>query len=250
MGVADIFPNLQNLSIADNDIAEFRSLDKLAKRFNSLQELMLSGNPIQLNNDIQKYQSEVLNRFPSIQFLDQQPVQGSAGPLLQQPARMDLPVPVRSNFFDHESSSHAAQDLLSKFFPLFDTNRAALVDLYDTQAIFSVVSGSEAFQQQKVWGNSQLPPNQRMILGNENIIKKFIVLPPTMHDLSSADNFVTDAWQTGTTQVLLNVVVHGEFNELPMGTPVSFDRTFIVAPAAPGSRLVRVRVLIVCVLLY
>lgn len=83
-----------------------------------------------------------------------------------------------------------------------------------------------------------MPPGQRMVLGNENIMKKFISLPPTMHDLSSANNFVTDAWQTTTTQqqVLLNLVVHGEFAEIPAGTPVSFDRTFIVAPATPGSR--------------
>lgn len=143
--------------MADNLITEFRSLDKLGQKFNALQELMLSGNPIQQNTDLQKYQFEVLKRFPTVQYLDQLPVQGT-GPIgftQQQAVAVPLPVPTRSNFFDHESSSHAAQDLLSKFFPLFDTNRAALVDLYDAQAVFSVVFADGTFQQQKVWGSSQ-----------------------------------------------------------------------------------------------
>lgn len=148
-----MFPNLQNLSIADNDIAEFRSLDKLGNKFNALQELMLSGNPIQTNNDIQTYQREVLKRFPTIRYLDVQPVGGTGGSIPQ--SSIDFPVPVRPNFFDQDSSRLAAQDLLSKYFPLFDTNRTGLLDLYDTQAIFSVVFSNGSYQQQNVWGSSQ-----------------------------------------------------------------------------------------------
>lgn len=113
---------------------------------------MLSGNPIQTNNDIQTYQGEVLKRFPTIRFLDVQPVGGTGGSI---PQSVEFPVPVRSNFFDHDSSSLAAQDLLSKYFPLFDSNRTGLLDLYDSQAIFSVVFSNGSYQQQNVWGSSQ-----------------------------------------------------------------------------------------------
>lgn len=237
-----MFPNLQNLSIADNDIAEFRSLDKLANRLPNLQELVLSGNPIQLNNSIEQYQREVLRRFPSIQFLDVQPVNGgqTPQPQIQQQQQVDLPLPVRSHFFDNDSSRLAAQDLLSKFFPLFDTNRASLIDLYDDQAIFSVTfSNGGTYQQQNTWGSGQITPSQRMVLGGENIIKRLLQLPPTIHDLSSADNFITDAWQTPGSQkhpVVLFLTVHGGFNEVSSGVPLSFDRSFLVAPSAPGSR--------------
>jgi hypothetical protein len=147
--VPDMFPNLQNLSIADNDIAEFRSLDRLANKLPNLQELVLSGNPIQASNSIETYQKEVLNRFPTIRFLDVQPV-GSTGE--QQVA---LPLPVRSHLFDQDGSRIAAQDLLSRYFPLFDSNRPALIDLYDEQAIFSCVFSNGTYQQQNAWGSSQ-----------------------------------------------------------------------------------------------
>lgn len=78
-----------------------------------------------------------------------------------------------------------------------------------------------------------------MVFGNQNIVKRLLSLPATVHDLSRADNFVTDAWQTPGSQkypVVLFLNVHGEFTESPAGTPLSFDRTFLVAPSAPGSR--------------
>lgn len=78
-----------------------------------------------------------------------------------------------------------------------------------------------------------------MVFGNENIIKRLLALPATVHDLSRADNFITDAWQTTGSQaypVVLFLNVHGEFVETLAGTPLSFDRTFLVAPSTPGSR--------------
>lgn len=78
-----------------------------------------------------------------------------------------------------------------------------------------------------------------MVFGNEHIVKRLDQLPGTSHDLSRADKFMTDAWQTPGSQnypVVLFLTVHGEFAETPVGTPLSFDRTFLVAPSSPGSR--------------
>lgn len=53
-------------------------------------------------------------------------------------------------------------------------------------------------------------------MGNENIIKRMLTLPPTIHGLSRPENFVMDAWQTQGSQthpVILFLTVHGEFNE-------------------------------------
>lgn len=147
----DFFPNLQNLSLEGNEIAEFRSLDVFANKFPQLKELVLIGNPIQ---QTPSYQQEILKRFPSLQSLDFQPI-GGAGVPVPAGGSVPLPVPVRSNFFDQESTSMVAQDLLSKYFPMFDSNRASLGDLYDAQSVFSCVFSNGSFQQQNAWGSNQ-----------------------------------------------------------------------------------------------
>ncbi|CDS12363.1 hypothetical protein LRAMOSA04558 [Lichtheimia ramosa] len=253
--LADIFPRIQNLSVQDNDIAEFRSLDAFAKKnLPNLTELLLMGNPIQTNNTWERYQSEVLQRFPNISMLDMQPV-GNAPPPQQgispssstgfaptnistppQP-RVGLPMgspQVQGSFYDGENSRQATEDFLTKFFPLFDSNRQALVDLYDPQAGFSI--GVSSMAAKGSWG--QLP---RLTMGNENIIKRMLTLPPTIHGLSRPENFVMDAWQTQGSQthpVILFLTVHGEFNEATgaKGAQYSFDRAMLVAPAIAGSR--------------
>jgi hypothetical protein len=45
--------------------------------------------------------------------------------------------------------------MLSKFFPLFDTDRKSLIDLYDTQSTFSVVFSKGNFNQENSWGSSK-----------------------------------------------------------------------------------------------
>ncbi|CEJ01891.1 hypothetical protein RMCBS344292_15912 [Rhizopus microsporus] len=107
--ITELFPNLKNLSLQDNEIAEFRSLDRLSNKLNHLQELVLAGNPIQTKND---YRNEVLKRFPSVQRLDFQPTTTATAQAFYTPS--DIPVPVRSNFFGQDDSRIAAQDLLSK----------------------------------------------------------------------------------------------------------------------------------------
>lgn len=205
----DIFPRIQNLSVQDNDIAEFRSLDAFAKKnLPNLTELLLMGNPIQTNNPWERYQrydwviykeelvlttvfSEVLQRFPNIAMLDMQPV-GNAPPPQQQgmspssstgfaPTNISTPpqpgaaLPmgtpqIQGSFYDGENSRQATEDFLTKyvyiwnglfgvsflilvddrFFPLFDSNRQALVDLYDPQAGFSI--GVSSMAAKGSWG--------------------------------------------------------------------------------------------------
>lgn len=231
--IADLFPNLKNLSLKDNAIAEYRSLDRLSGKKLQLHELMLSGNPIQKNND---YRSEVIKRFPSIQYLDSEPIQLP----FQQPQPVSLGLPVLSNFFDQNSSTLVAQDMLSKYFPIFDSNRQTLIDLYEAQATFSVVFSNGNYNQESIWGSSQVKPAQRIVVGNEAIVKRLCSLPATFHDISRGENFVTDGWQMQGTQpnypAVLFLTVHGEFTEVSSGTLLSFDRTLLVAPSAPGSR--------------
>jgi len=99
---------------------------------------------------------------------------------------------------------------------------------------------------------------QSLHLGRENVVQSIVGLPKTKHDIAGAPSaFCLDGWLTGTT---LFVTVHGQFTEgtsffslLPQPKPDtwglrsahptepvnalrSFDRSFVLAPAADDSR--------------
>ena len=97
---------------------------------------------------------------------------------------------------------------------------------------------------------------QSLHLGRENVVRSIVGLPNTKHDITGAPSaFCLDGWLTGST---LFVTVHGQFTEgmnflslLALGArgdsrgayptePVnalrSFDRSFVLAPAADDSR--------------
>ncbi|KAI9307355.1 hypothetical protein BJ944DRAFT_176680 [Cunninghamella echinulata] len=239
--ISNFFPNVKNLSLQENDISEFKGLDRLANnKLRQLSELVLHGNPIQINTNPDVYIKEITQRFPTLTQLDFQPIgQPSLNPSITSAPGFGgtsggvstLPLPIKPNFFDQDNSRQASQDLLSKFFPLFDSNRLALADLYDQQAVFSINTSTSCFAR-NTWGQGP-----RLTIGNEAISKKFASFPPTIHDLSRADNFAMDAWQvsgSSTHPVLLYLTVHGSFQEA--NGALSFDRVFIIAPSTPGSR--------------
>ncbi|KAM0793164.1 hypothetical protein ACM66B_000638 [Microbotryomycetes sp. NB124-2] len=77
------------------------------------------------------------------------------------------------------------------------------------------------------------------------VIASVVALPSTQHPLNDPSKFVFDTWTMpgvlapaepgGTGETVIFAVVHGEFTELPCKGVRSFDRTFILAPAPPGS---------------
>ncbi|BGP36661.1 nuclear mRNA export, poly(A)+RNA binding protein [Rhodotorula kratochvilovae] len=78
-----------------------------------------------------------------------------------------------------------------------------------------------------------------------SIITTIVALPKTKHPLEEANKFVWDSWtmpnmlappQPGAEgETVIFASVHGEFTEFPSKGVRSFDRTFILAPAPPGS---------------
>jgi len=79
-----------------------------------------------------------------------------------------------------------------------------------------------------------------MHIGGDAIVKAIESLPGTRHDITGPpEKFVLDAFPVplGAGMGLL-VSVHGQFTEVGVDGVRSFDRTFVLAPAAEGSRYV------------
>lgn len=194
-----------------------------------------------------------------------------AGPEAAQVPLRRFPLQVRAGFVDGDAAQ-VVPEFLSHFFAAYDNDRARLAPVYSANARFSYSINASPPPRARAERLVHTMPHQKdltfdkyMDLGSRNILRTHntkslmrslhhgsdaIVaflqrLPPTKHPLTDATRFVVDAWllpnvdvraQTSATErpdALLFISVHGEFTELPSQGVRSFDRAFIVAPAAP-----------------
>ncbi len=151
--LAQTFPKLKNLSLANNDIKRYRDLEAWAAKgkLANLHELIMAGNPLR-ELEVQKgkeveYRSEMTRMFPHLKLLDGQPVaQGISfdvgaedDPSLgKNGKKLALPEKIKGAFFENEAVQATASAFLAKFFPLYDSNRDELSSLYADSAIFSM----------------------------------------------------------------------------------------------------------------
>ncbi|BFZ62683.1 nuclear mRNA export, poly(A)+RNA binding protein [Saitoella coloradoensis] len=190
--------------------------------------------------------------------------------------RPQLPAPITPNFFEEDLVRSTVHRFVGAFYKLWDSNRADLTNYYGPQALFSISvnvqapqgksTGNGAFKTVGKWDNYTLQNRNllritslegrtnRLHVGPENIGKIFDLLPKSTHDLTNPALFCVDAfWLGGLTgpegtdgSRAIQVMVHGEFTETvpasgkkgakPTLTKRSFDRTFVIGAAAPGSR--------------
>jgi nuclear RNA export factor len=159
---------------------------------------------------------------------------------------------------------------LARYFEFFDKQRAALQPVYHASATFSFSANTTIAVRSRLAGfqHSKEMPNQTSLewgpwlnggdggsrnlertagnpdkavkslhIGNESIMRSLAALPGTVHEVAGApEKFCIDAWTVGAGETAtLFVNVHGQFYELPSKGVRSFDRTFILAPAAADS---------------
>ncbi|EPT05658.1 hypothetical protein FOMPIDRAFT_1034303 [Fomitopsis schrenkii] len=187
------------------------------------------------------------------------------------PAPTTFPVEMGESFIAGVDGA-LLSGFLVRFLPLYDNQRTALMDVYHPKATFSFSSNTQIPIRARIEGyrHSKQMPHQRkqdwarwgagkpggsrnlnrlaggnvdrlvksLHVGNEDIIKAMAELPTTKHDVAgSPEKFCIDAWpvQQGDSPQLF-VTIHGQFEEEPSQCIMSFDRSFILAPAPEGSR--------------
>ncbi|KAM0712430.1 hypothetical protein Q7P37_011526 [Cladosporium fusiforme] len=265
-------PKLKNLDLSNN---KFEKLDQLAlwkKRFYHLEQLILTGNPIEQAEP--DYAASVIQWFPNLRSLNGIQVRTEED-IANRSKVPDLPFPIRTPAFQDEGG--IAEGFIRNFIAGFDTDRAALTSLYyDEQSEFSYSvntgaprdpSNTEQTEKQE-WGDyiknsrnlkkiTQLPARQnRKFRGPQAVSDVFVAFPKTKHaDLATeAKKYMIEAHiqpgvpdPSGGSQSGVDgffVSIHGEFDELDntTGQPKkkrSFDRTFILGPGGPsGVRVV------------
>ncbi|KAI9012443.1 hypothetical protein DFJ74DRAFT_683873 [Hyaloraphidium curvatum] len=264
-------PKVVNLSVAHNRLQNLDAL--VALRNAPLNELILVGNPVR-EREVQKnrtesakWRNDVRKIFPTLRILDDAPVEDAEEEMEEEatagPAKASgLPLEVRPGFVDMEETKAVADDFVAKFFPLFDVNRNALAPLYHPEACFSLTTSINPVPGYRMSGRtrgddmSAWNPRARSLKaggaakkaaqlhrGPGAIVDALRHLPATRHPApGSLDSSVVDAWMVtlpgpeGQEPIqAVFLTIHGEFIELSLNLRKSFSRTFLIAPAAPGS---------------
>ncbi|KAG1843532.1 hypothetical protein C8R48DRAFT_736712 [Suillus tomentosus] len=281
--LAHYLPKLANLSLQNNNLKVWRDIDFISGRkgkLEHLRELILLGNPLReleiQNGRGDKYKSDMARRFTSLIMLDQEAIATIAfdapGPSStvvteKRATATTFPYEMRPSFITGVEDS-IVSNFLVRFFPLFDDQRATLLDAYHPSATFSFSCNTAIPSRARIQGLhvSKEMPNQRKLdwglwlnngsrnlnrmggggdkvinslhLGSEEAIRAMSTLPKTKHDVSgSPEKFCIDAWPVGQGENLkLFISLHGQFIEEPSQGIRSFDRAFVLAPAPPSSR--------------
>ncbi|KAI0322537.1 hypothetical protein OF83DRAFT_647408 [Amylostereum chailletii] len=286
--IAHYLPGLSNLSLENNQLRVWKDLDSISQltdkkdKLSKLRELVLLGNPIRefeyQHNRGDSYKNNIMRRFPTLEMLDQEPVakisfdapetsQASAPSVGPQPIAKTFPANMQPSFVTGVDDS-LITGFLARFFPMYDTQRHALKDVYNESATFSFQANTSIPARARIQGfqRSAEMPNQRNLewskwlgagsrnltrvggavdkmlkslhIGREEAMNAMMLLPQTRHEIAGApEKFSIDAWpvvEEGRTTLFLSI--HGQFTEEPAQGVRSFDRSFVLAPAPDGSR--------------
>ncbi|KAG6888995.1 hypothetical protein C0992_006816 [Termitomyces sp. T32_za158] len=172
-------PDLVNLSLQNNNIRSMKELDYLASRRGrllSLKELVLTGNPVQIDNAGQdrneKYRRDITSRFTSLEVLDQVAIAQIAfdgpGPstasaaAAAKPSASTFPVDMGPSFITGVDGG-IVSNFLVRFFNAMDTQRNLLLNVYDPNATFSFSANTTIAARARVQGFHSSLPNQKKL---------------------------------------------------------------------------------------
>ncbi|KIP04393.1 hypothetical protein PHLGIDRAFT_31380 [Phlebiopsis gigantea 11061_1 CR5-6] len=175
-------PGLANLSLEGNQLKVWRDIDSISGngkrgKLEHLRELILKGNPIREleyeKNRVEKYKSEVVRRFPSLEMLDQEaivkiafdvPQASTSSVPVKQSAATTFPNEMMPSFVTGVDGT-LISNFLMRFFPLYDNQRSALIDAYHPSATFSFSANTSIPVRARIEGfhHSKEMPNQRKL---------------------------------------------------------------------------------------
>lgn len=224
--LAQVYPNLKNLNLADNLLKNYKDLDIWSHKdkFPDLQELILIGNEIR-ENEVKKgnevnYRSEITRRFPNLKLLDMVPVTQAIqfdvkDSLVNNSGKIVLPKNISNNFFESDLTRNTVMRFLEKYFSLYDNDRPNTIMMYDQNALFSISVNTVAPRKRErgifSYSTSQFSEYismsrnlvrlssldtrvARLNVGHANISRALSLLPKTRHNFDDPSLYCIDAW--------------------------------------------------------
>lgn len=259
--LAQTFPALKNLDLSDNQLKSLSAIEGWRWKFGFLEELILAGNPLEI--EVPTYKDQLLRWYPTLRILNGVTVR-TPEELSAASQRRAISIPILGPNFRDESGIGEA--FVRHFFPGYDFDRTSLLNtFYDSQSTFSLsinVSAprglESATKKAPNWENYikrsrnllklQHPSARlnRIYTGKEMIRECWDSIPPTRHpDLADSQKWCIEcntvpclpdpsAHSLGSLSGLI-LIIHGEFSEINVATGElthqrSFDRTIVLGP--------------------
>ncbi|KAK3334813.1 hypothetical protein B0H65DRAFT_333175 [Neurospora tetraspora] len=255
--LASSLPDIKRLDLSSNNLDSLSKIAKWQHRFQYLEELHLTGNPITTQPD---FVAELIKWFPSLQNINGQIVRSPQEVAEALKGMHPTPLPqFPSNLRDGEAN--VASIFVQVFFPMFDTDRARLAaEFYDDDSWFSIqaIANSGRNLPWKTYlkysrnvhklGEKNPATVQRLFTGGNLIADMWKALPSTRHPsmenpgawLIDCHTFPNLADPTGhgfATGLL--ITVNGQFEESDTTENLygkrTFTRTFILGPSKPSN---------------
>ena len=267
--LATTFPKAKALDLSENRLS-MKGLEIWRPRFNLLEEIVLTGNPLEQEAN---FMETITKWFARLQKINGIQVR-SAAAAVEPETHSTLPLSILVSSFQDEG--FVGENFIKHFFPTYDLDRIACINAYyDAKSTFSLSINTSAprdsnSQSTKAAGwdayikrsrnlikVTQLPAKiSRLYTGAESIRDAWVKFPATRHpSLSHAQpkwciecclipSLPDPVGQSPTGVSGLVIVVHGEFAEIDIQTDQptitrSFDRTFVLGPGG-GTNGVRV----------
>lgn len=271
--LAQTFPHLKNLCLANNQISRFRTIEVWKNKFKELRELLMTNNPITSDK---LYRSEMMRLFPKLVILDNVIVRDEQKLL----SIYSLPMKIQPFFFENNEISSSSTDFVTNFLNYWDADRVQLLGLYTPQSQFSLSvdssippSSVSESDQNPSFGyylshsrniskvSSEKSIEQRLSMGPEAISNIFRVLPKTKHHLQDMPDEYSMETITYPQVSGFIVTLHGFFEEVAKPdleannkshtgrsrrfnhshnasnnrlSKKSFDRTWVIVPTGNG----------------
>lgn len=259
--LSQTFPALKNLDLSHNKLKNLTALDGWRWKFRKLDQLILTGNPIE--TELPTYKDEIMKWYPTLITLNT--IQVRSLDDARAAVNGKLPIPILGPSFRDEAA--ISENFVRQFFPAYDGDRITLVNgYYDSQSTFSISinlgaphaaettskklpSWEPYFKKSRNLTKITHPPSRmsRLYTGTDSIKDGFTTLPVTRHpdimaepqkwcvECHTIPGLPDPAGQSSSGVGGLMVMVHGEFAEVDVSTGQStairsFDRTFVLGP--------------------
>ncbi|EHL03636.1 putative mRNA export factor MEX67 [Glarea lozoyensis 74030] len=267
--LAQTFPDIKNLDLSRNKIAQLSSLDAWGTRFRDLVTLILTGNPIEPS--LPAIKSDLVKKYPHLEILN--------GVQFRTPEEIastieatKYPIPLQTP--DFRDVGQVGENFIRQFVALYDSNRSALLtNFYDDESVLSLAINMAAprnpkqilpiapwapylkYSRNLVRVNNLPTQMSRLHRGSQAINTVWSALPATRHpdlqtqpekyliECHSLPGLVDPNGQSARGVDGLIITMHGEFeeeNDKPEQALRSFSRTFVLGPGGPGGPAIRV----------